>query len=52
VLNQWSTERHSEGKPMNGPMIFQKAVFFYDEIKITDKCTYSEGRNKKLPVRT
>jgi len=24
----------------------------YDELKITDKCTFSEYSNKKLPVTT
>jgi len=28
VLNQWSAERHSEGKPTNGPMIIEKAESF------------------------
>jgi hypothetical protein len=43
---------NSEGKPMTGPMIIEKAESFYDEMKITDKCTHPEGSNKKLPVRT
>ena len=32
-------------------MITGKAKYFYDEVKITDKCTFLDGRNKKLPVR-
>jgi len=32
-------------------MITEKYKYFYDEVKITDKCTFSEGSNKKLPVR-
>jgi hypothetical protein len=36
----------SEGKPITGPMIIEKSKSFYDEILITDKCTFSEGRNK------
>jgi hypothetical protein len=43
---------HSEGNPMNGPTIIEKTKSFYDEMKITDMCTFSEGSNKKLPVRT
>jgi hypothetical protein len=43
---------HSEGKPMTGPMITEKVKSFYDEIKISNKCTFSEGSNKKLPLRT
>lgn len=30
-----------------GPMIIKKAMSFYDEMKITNKCTFSEG-NKKI----
>jgi hypothetical protein len=39
----------SEGKPVTGPMIIQKAKSFYNEMKITDKCTYLESSNKNLP---
>jgi hypothetical protein len=39
----------SEGKAMTEPMIIEKAKCFYDEKKITDKCTFSES-NKTLPV--
>jgi hypothetical protein len=42
---------HSNGKLMTEP-ITEKAMPFYDEIKTTDKCTYSECSNEKLPVRT
>ena len=30
----------------------EKAKSFYDEMKITDKYTFSEGSNQKLHVRT
>jgi hypothetical protein len=36
----------SEGKPLIGPMIIEKANSFYDKMKITDTCTFSEGSNK------
>jgi hypothetical protein len=52
VLCKWFTAMHSEGKPMTGPMIIEKAKSFYSEIKITDKCTFAESSNKKLLVRT
>jgi hypothetical protein len=42
---------HSVGKPVTGPVI-EKAKSFYDEMKIADKFTFSEGSNKKLYVRT
>ena len=38
VLYKWFTAVHSEGKPMTGPMIVEKAKSFYDCMKITDKC--------------
>jgi hypothetical protein len=43
---------YSEGKLVSGPMIIEKANYFYDEIKITGNCIFSEGCNKKLCVRT
>ena len=45
---------HPEGKPMTGPMIIEKAKYFYDEVKITHKRTFRDGwqsSNKKLSVR-
>ena len=35
---------------MTGPMKIQKAKSFYNEMKITVKCTFSEVSNLKLPV--
>jgi hypothetical protein len=52
VLHKLFAARHSEGKPLTAPTIIEKAKSFYDEIKITDKYTFSEGCNKKLLVRT
>jgi hypothetical protein len=37
---------------MTGPVIVEKAESFYGEISVTDKCTFSEGNNKKITVRT
>ena len=34
---------HSEGKPMTGHMEIEIAKSFYDEIKITEMCTFSKG---------
>jgi hypothetical protein len=34
---------HPEGKLLTGPVIVEKTKSFYDEIKITDKCTFYEG---------
>jgi len=34
---------YSQGKPMSGRMIIEKAKFFNDEMKIADKYTLLEG---------
>jgi hypothetical protein len=36
---------------MTGPMRIEKAKYFYDELKIADKCIFSEGSDKKLLIR-
>jgi len=41
-----------EGKPIFGSEITEKAASFYDEMYITDKCTFSEGSNKTIAIRT
>jgi hypothetical protein len=41
VLYKWFTAMCSEGKPVTGAMITEKAMSFYDEMKITDKCAFS-----------
>ena len=46
------TAKRSEGKPVVGPMIIGKPKSFYDEMKIADRCTFSEGSDKNLHVRT
>ena len=33
----------SEGKLMTKPVVIEKAKCFYDETKISDTCTFSEG---------
>jgi len=42
----------SEGKPVIGTMINEKSKSFYSYMKINYGFTFSEGRNKKLPVGT
>jgi hypothetical protein len=32
---EWFTAMCAEGKPMNGPVVVDKAKWFYDEMKIT-----------------
>jgi hypothetical protein len=43
---------HSVGTPMTGPMKIEKAKFFYGAMKITDKCTFSEGWLKNFKETT
>jgi hypothetical protein len=43
---------HSEENPVIGPMIVEKAKLFYDKMKITNKFTFAESRNKKTTIRT
>jgi hypothetical protein len=43
MLYKWFASMCSEGKPMTGPMIIEKAEHFYDEMEIIDKCVFSEG---------
>jgi len=47
----------SAGKFVAGRMIFEKAKYFCDEMKITDRCTFSEGwlqtlKDPQLHVKT
>ena len=42
----------SKGKPVTRQMMIEKAKSFYDEVRKTDKWTFSESRSKKSPVRT
>ena len=42
---------HSKGKLVSAPMIIE-AESFYDEIKKSGECTFSEGSHKKLSVKT
>jgi hypothetical protein len=43
VLHKWFTAVHSKGKAMTGHIIIEEAESFYDEMKITDKCTFYKG---------
>lgn len=43
VLYKWFIAMHSEGQPMIGPLIPEKAKPFYDEIQVTEKCTFSKN---------
>jgi hypothetical protein len=42
----WFTAVPTKGKVVAWPMLIGKAKSFYDQMKIIDKCTFSEGSNK------
>jgi hypothetical protein len=42
-LYKWFAAVHSEGKYMTGPMIIHTAECLYDKMRITDRCTFSDG---------
>jgi hypothetical protein len=42
---------HCSGKSVTGLVIIEKPKDFCDEMKITDKCTFSEGSQKNQPCK-
>ena len=47
----WFTAIHSKGKSITGPVIIEKSKYLYDEMKITDRGTFTQSSNKKLPCK-
>lgn len=43
VSCKWFIAMYSEGKSMSLSTIIEEAKSFHDEIKIPDKCTFSDG---------
>jgi len=50
-LCKWLRAKCHDGKLITWPLIIEKAKSFNDEMKINDKCLFSDGSDKKLPVR-
>jgi hypothetical protein len=50
VVSKWFTAMPSERKQVTKLTIIGNAKYIYDKIKLTDKCIFSEGSNKQLPV--
>lgn len=47
-----NSDHHGETlKPVTGPMMTEKAKSFYDEIKISDKFTFSESWLHKITCK-
>jgi hypothetical protein len=42
VLYEWFTMQRSEGISITGPLLIEKAKYFYAEMNLTDKCNFSE----------
>jgi hypothetical protein len=54
VLCKWFTALHSNRKPVTGLSKTEKAKPVCNEMKITEKCTFSDGwlcSKKKSPLR-
>jgi len=43
---------HSEGKPVIGSMMFEEPKYLHDEMKITHRCVFSEGRPQNFKEPT
>lgn len=43
VLYKWFVVQRSEGKPVSGPLIIEKAKMFYESMQITEPCAFSDG---------
>jgi hypothetical protein len=52
MLYKWFTAVHSKGKNITWLKIIERVHSFYDVMKLTDQCTFSDGSNGKLPVGT
>ena len=51
VPYKWFITKCTKWKPLIGSMITEKAKYFYDEMKITDKCTPCEGWQLILKIQ-
>ena len=43
VLDKWFTPKCLERAPISGPMLLEKAKYFYDQMGMTDQCAFSDG---------
>uniref|UniRef100_K7F702 HTH CENPB-type domain-containing protein n=1 Tax=Pelodiscus sinensis TaxID=13735 RepID=K7F702_PELSI len=43
ALNEWFALKRSEGHPISGPMLIEKAKDFYKQMELTEPCAFSEG---------
>ena len=43
VLYEWFLVKRSEGVPVSGPMLIEKAKEFYEQMQLTEPCVFSGG---------
>ncbi|XP_069322918.1 jerky protein homolog [Eulemur rufifrons] len=43
VLYEWFLGKRSEGVPVSGPMLIEKAKDFYEQMQLTEPCVFSGG---------
>lgn len=43
VLYEWFLVKRSEGVPVSGPMLIEKAKDFYEQMQLTEPCVFSGG---------
>jgi len=43
VLHERFPLKNSEGAPISGPMLMEKAKYFSDHMGLTDQCAFSDG---------
>uniref|UniRef100_K7GEB1 HTH CENPB-type domain-containing protein n=1 Tax=Pelodiscus sinensis TaxID=13735 RepID=K7GEB1_PELSI len=43
ALNEWFALKSSEGHPISGPVLVEKAKDFYKQMELTEPCAFSEG---------
>lgn len=51
ALYEWFRQRRSEGLPISGPMLMEKASQFHKELNIEESCEYSAGWLQKFRIR-
>lgn len=48
---KWLTAMRSEGKPVIEPTIIEKGKPLPNEMKVTDKCTFSSRHHQKITCK-
>ncbi|XP_046386326.1 jerky protein homolog-like [Ischnura elegans] len=51
VVYEWFRQRRSEGVPISGGIIMEKAKYFHKELQITSPCEYTTGWLQKFKQR-